>query len=64
MEIASAAIDKELAFGFEGALQPQAGASTTAVSGTEYFDADTPDIELCRLATAGNNMPTCVACWP
>ncbi len=54
MEIASAAIDKELAFGFEGALQPQAGASTTSVSGTEYFDADTPDIELCRLATAGN----------
>ena len=54
MEIASAAIEQELAFGFEGALHPQAIAPALAVSETAYFDADTPDIELCRLATAGN----------
>lgn len=54
MEIASAAIDQELAFGFEGALQPQTDVAVSAVSGAEFFDADTPDIELCRMATSGN----------
>ena len=54
MEIASAAIEQEIAFGFEGAVQPQAVAVGLAASEPVHFDAATPDIDLCRLATGGN----------
>jgi len=54
MDIASAAIEQDIAFGFDGALQPQAGVTALAVSEPVHFDAETSDIELCRLATGGN----------
>lgn len=58
MESASAAIEREIAFGFEetielpqiGLVAPEAGVTTDA----PQLDTDTPDFDLCTMATSGN----------
>jgi RNA polymerase sigma-70 factor (ECF subfamily) len=58
MESASAAIESDIAFGFEetierpqiGLVAPEAGVTTDA----PRLDADTPDFDLCMMATSGN----------
>ncbi len=58
MDSASAAIERDIAFGFEeaselsqiGLVAPEAGVTCDAPA----FDAETPDFDLCRLATGGN----------
>ena len=58
MDSASVAIERDIAFGFEeaaelsqiGLVAPEVGVTTDAIA----FDAETPDLELCRLATGGN----------
>lgn len=58
MESASAAIERDIAFGFEEAVElpqiglvaPESGVTTDA----PQLGADTPDIDLCSMATSGN----------
>ena len=51
MESHSVAIEHDIAFGLEATASALAFQSPAAV---ETFDETAPDIELCRLATAGN----------
>ena len=53
MDPTSAAIEQDLPFGFDESLDLPL-IKPSAVSETLSFDASTPDLELCRLAAAGN----------
>jgi RNA polymerase sigma-70 factor, ECF subfamily len=50
MDPHSAAIEQELPFGYEAAALP----AFQALAEPEVFDEETPDVELCRMASAGN----------
>jgi len=52
MEPSSVAIEQDVAFGFEASSELPL--FQAPVSETDAFDADAPDLELCRLAAAGN----------
>src|SRR5215204_938618 len=53
MDPTSAAIEQDLPFGFDESLDLPL-IKPSAVSETLSFDTSTPDLELCRLAAAGN----------
>ncbi len=55
MDSATAAMERDIAFGFEEAAElPNVGLVAPTVSDAAQFDAATPDIQLCALATGGN----------
>jgi RNA polymerase sigma-70 factor (ECF subfamily) len=55
MDSASVAIERDIAFGFVEAIElPQVGLVAPTEMGTARVDAETPDIDLCAMATAGN----------
>jgi RNA polymerase sigma-70 factor, ECF subfamily len=53
MELASVTIEQDVPFGYEGAAQAPVFHSP-AVRNADTFDEAAPDIELCRMAAAGN----------